>query len=243
MSARNVRVEETTDYDIFVKLLGNRHVDPKHVARFVTKLNKEGNLTDIFPIVVNERMEVIDGQHRLEALRQLGWPVHYEVKKGLTITTVEALNTGVKNWTWFDYAFSYSERGNENYTRFLNLWDHFNLPYTIIRYYASAGTAQGGTSSYSFKGGDMVMDNQKETFELLKKYKEVSEAASHNTHAFAQAIYDIMRLPEYDHKRMVDKMKKYGGELKHYKNKLDYMRAIEDIYNTYAKADDKIRLF
>lgn len=238
----NIKVEQTLDYEQFVVLKGNRRVDPKQVARLAKKMALEGNLTEIFPIIVNEKMEVIDGQHRLTALKQLEWPVFYETKKGLTIDTVQALNTGTKNWSWFDYAWSFSQQGNENYTRFLNLWDHFNLPFTLLLYYTS-GNRDSGRRNSSFHNGEFEFKDQKKSFDLLSQYVEVAEAAAHSTGKFAQAMYDIMQLPEYDHKRMVDKMSKYGGELKGYTNKLDYMRAIEDVYNTYVGEASRVRLF
>lgn len=242
MTARNVRVEETTDYDQFVSLKGNRMVGAKHVKQLIRKMEEEGNLTQVFPIVVNEKMEVIDGQHRLAALRDLGWPVFYEVKKNLTMETVQALNTGTQNWTWFDYAWSFSQQGNEEYTKFLNIWEFFNLPYSYLIYYAT-GAKEAGKKGKSFSKGEFKFVDHTETFRLLKQYKEISEVAEHNTSGFAQAIHDIMRLPNYDHKRMVAKMSKFGGELKGYTNKLDYLRAIEDIYNTYVPEEEKVRLF
>lgn len=238
--ARNVRVEETKDYDQFVNLHGNRKLDKTHVKRLIQKMTTEGNLTEIFPIVVNEKMEVIDGQHRLEALRQLEWPVFYELKKGLNIDTVQALNTGTRNWTWFDYAFSFAEQGNENYQRFLNMWDYFDLPYTIVLHFCGS---QDNSRRGKFHRGTFEMMDHTMTFNLLKQYKEIVGVSGHQTSKFAYALFDIMRLPEYDHKRMVEKMKKFGSELKGYTNKQDYLRAIEDIYNTYVREEDKARLF
>lgn len=240
--ARNIRVEETTDYDLFVHLAGNRMVSTKHVKQLLKKMEKEGNLTQVSPIDVNEKMEVIDGQHRLEALRQLGWPVFYTVKKGLTIDTVQSLNTGVQNWTWFDYAWSYSQQGNDQYTRFLNMWEYFGYSFTILQYYATNG-ASSGHKSGAFSRGDFEFFDQEEAFRLLKQYRDIVEASDHNTSKFAQALYDIMRLPHYDHVRMVRKMKKFSNDLKRYTIKLDYLRAIEDVYNTYVPEEEKVRLF
>lgn len=243
MTAKNVRVEESDDYDQFVNLPGNRMVGAKHVKQLMKKMEAEGNLTQLFPIIVNERMEVIDGQHRLEALRQLGWPVFYEVKKGLTIDTVQALNTGVQNWTWFDYAWSFAQQGNEQYQRFLNMWEYLNLPFTLIQYYATNG-AEAGHKSGKFSAGEFEFADQTECFKLLKQYKEISEAADHGTGQFARALFDVMRLPDYDHKRMVSKMSKFGSNLlKGYTNRTDYLRAIEDVYNTYVPEEAKARLF
>jgi len=55
---------ETTDYTKFKKTRGNRPVDPAHVEQ-LKKLISDKDLFD--PIRVNKDMEVIDGQHTLEA--------------------------------------------------------------------------------------------------------------------------------------------------------------------------------
>lgn len=239
--ARNIRVEETSNYDKFITLKGNRNVDRNHVKVLQKKMVEEGNLTEIIPIIVNEKMEVIDGQHRLEALRELEWPVFYEVKKGLTLDTVTAINNGNKNWSWFDKAFSYAELGNENYQRFLNLWDYFSLSYSILVHYAGVGDT--GRKASGFSRGKFVMGDQEKAFKLLKQYKEIAEAADHANAKFAHALYDVMVLPDYDHKRMLDKMSKYAGDLKIQSKKVDYLRDIEDVYNTYVTEVNKVRLF
>ena len=59
---------ETTDYSKFKKTRGNRPVDEAHVQQ-LKKLIEEKDLYD--PIRVNKNMEVIDGQHTLEARKQL----------------------------------------------------------------------------------------------------------------------------------------------------------------------------
>ena len=59
---------ETTDYTRFKKTRGNRPVDEAHVAQ-LKKLIADKDLYD--PIRVNKNMEVIDGQHTLEARKQL----------------------------------------------------------------------------------------------------------------------------------------------------------------------------
>lgn len=230
----------TEDYSAFLLLPGNRHIDQSQVKKLMKDMTEKGNLIDKFPIWVNERMEVLDGQHRLEALKRLGWPVVYEVKD-MTVAEVRALNSSHKNWSWRDYAISYSDLGNENYTRFLNLVQHFNLGFSIIIHYAESGTNRG--RSGVFYSGEYVLKDQKRAYDLLKQYSEVSEAADHHSRNFAYAMRDVMKNENYDHKRMVEKMRKYGNRLKQYANMPDYQRAIEDIYNTWVSEDKKVRLF
>ena len=61
-------VIETTDYDIFKGIVGNRKVEKKHVEMLTGAIDRN-NLLNVRPIIVNEEMMVIDGQHRLEAAK------------------------------------------------------------------------------------------------------------------------------------------------------------------------------
>lgn len=234
-----IKLEETTDYDKFKVLSGNRNLDRKHIASLQRKMVAEGNLTQITPILVNDAMEVIDGQHRLEALKELGWPVFFIKKKDLNLTSVQALNTGNKNWTWFDYAYSYATQGNKNYVKFLELWDYFGLSYSILIHYASGG--EHGRKQANFQRGGFVMGDQKHIFELLKQYQEIAMASEHNNSRFAIALYDVLRSPHYDHKRMLDKMSKYGGGLRVQSKKGHYLIDIQDVYNTYVNKDEQVK--
>lgn len=232
----------TEDYGIFVTLKGNRGVSEKHVKHIIKQMTEQGNLIDKFPIVVNEYMELIDGQHRLAALKQLKWPVVYEIRDGLNIANVRTINTAHQNWSWLDFAKSYADLGNDNYVRFLNLYKEFGYPYSVLMYYTeSIMNKHRGSHFYM---GEYVIKDQQKAFELLKQYQEVSEAAEHHSREFAYAMKDCMAAPGYDQKKMVEKMEKYGQhKLKPLRAKVDYARAIEDIYNTYVSEPDKVRLF
>ncbi len=84
---------ETTDYSKFKKTRGNRPVDPSHVAH-LKKLIEEKDLYD--PIRVNRNMEVVDGQHTLEARKQLDLKVPYIIMDSDDPLDVARLNTGRK---------------------------------------------------------------------------------------------------------------------------------------------------
>ena len=70
-------VKSTTKYKIFKKLLANREVTQTRVNNIIDSIQRVGYVTS--PIIVNEKMEIIDGQGRLEALQELNLPVeiHY----------------------------------------------------------------------------------------------------------------------------------------------------------------------
>lgn len=58
----------------------NRKVTAANVKKLITENKRVFNMHN-FPIVVNERFEIIDGQHRFEACRINGWPIYYVVQK------------------------------------------------------------------------------------------------------------------------------------------------------------------
>ena len=64
---------ETTDYDIFKRLEGNRADIERRAKKVIKSIKAVGQIKA--PIIVNERFEIIDGQARAEAFRRLGLPI------------------------------------------------------------------------------------------------------------------------------------------------------------------------
>lgn len=65
MDKKTTNVYETTNYSKFKKMLDNREVSPNRVQKIVKSIDQVGYVMS--PIIVNEKMEVIDGQGRLAA--------------------------------------------------------------------------------------------------------------------------------------------------------------------------------
>jgi ParB-like chromosome segregation protein Spo0J len=65
---------------IFKHIKGNRIPNLKHVRRLVDSIKKYGMKCN--PILVNEQMEVIDGQHRLLAAKETNSFVYYIIING-----------------------------------------------------------------------------------------------------------------------------------------------------------------
>lgn len=89
------QIYQTTDYSKFKRLKGNR--DVKNAKKIVDSINDVGYV--LSPILVNEKMEVIDGQNRLDALVKLDMPVVYMMQEGIGRKECQALNINQTNWT------------------------------------------------------------------------------------------------------------------------------------------------
>ncbi|MEQ9286955.1 MAG: ParB N-terminal domain-containing protein [Cyclobacteriaceae bacterium] len=91
MKAKKVSpVFETNDYSSFKKIKGNRGIDPQHVNRLEHSFKKKHLKT---PILLNEKMEIVDGQHRVEAAKNLNLPVYYIIKENYGLDEARALNS------------------------------------------------------------------------------------------------------------------------------------------------------
>lgn len=104
---------QTTDYDQFKRLEGNREIRSIRVNKIKKSIETAGYIYN--PIVVNEKFEVIDGQGRLEVLKLLGMPVDFVVAKGAGIKECIALNASSTVWCMKDYIESFCELGYEDY--------------------------------------------------------------------------------------------------------------------------------
>lgn len=109
-----MEIKQTTDYNKFKIVHGNRELLERHVNKLVDSI-LERNLLAANPILVNDKMEVIDGQHRLEASKRIGLPIHYTVVDRSSLREVQLLNTAVRNWTLTDFLNSYVAMGLEKY--------------------------------------------------------------------------------------------------------------------------------
>jgi len=103
---------ETTDYSKFKKARGNRPVDEAHVKQ-LKKLIAEKDLMD--PIRVNRNMEVIDGQHTLQARKELDLKIPFIIINSDDPLDVARLNTGRKNWSMEAYLNHHCARQKKDY--------------------------------------------------------------------------------------------------------------------------------
>lgn len=113
----------TRDYSIFKRLVGNRDIPESRISKIVESIQTIGWVRN--PIIVNEKMEVIDGQGRLTALQRLKMPVEYIIAEGAGNKECIYMNMNMVNWKLPDFIKSYAEQGNENYSRLLSLMERY----------------------------------------------------------------------------------------------------------------------
>jgi hypothetical protein len=106
-----VEIKQTTEYSIFKKMDGNRHLDRFHLKKLTGAIERDNQL-DVHPIIVNKDFYVIDGQHRLEAARSLGVTIFYIQSETVTDLHVIEGNVNQKSFEVENYVdyFAIKER-------------------------------------------------------------------------------------------------------------------------------------
>lgn len=229
--------ESTTDYKKFKLLGGNRRIDRAHANNIGRSMALYPEIFKIRPILVNDRFEIIDGQHRYYAAKELGVPVWYE--KGGDIKTEDAvvINQNQRNWQAMDYARSYAARGNEDYKAILRIKDeHPLIPlYALMRY--MGGPA--GNLAETFRQGKfkIVTGIIGETYlEQLEELVEIDRRFG--LKAPANAMFRVFQYDWFDLDRLIHKLKTAPeGTLQLYGRHEDILRSLEEVYNWKQQKD------
>jgi len=244
MSRTTNQVQSTVDYAQFKVLGGNRNVDQRHVKRLIAQIEqpdakgKPTNITEISPITVNEKMEVIDGQHRLQAAETAGIPVAYIMRPGLTVSDALQMNITSKTWNLMDYLHLYVSQGSQTYKNFADILEnHTWLTPTILLAVIVGGESSG--KNRRFKLGQLA-DFDHETIE--DRVQQIEDIARINP-IFIQgkmirAYLSALGTPGFSHERFYNNFKATGGI---FRAQLFWFDNVSIIMNIHDKAIAEVK--
>lgn len=237
------QVYVTRDYGKFNFDPKNRHVNPGHLDKLTASI-KKNNLLEAQPITVNEHFDIIDGQHRFSAARELGLKVYYIVKEGLSIDDAITLNINTKNWTYKDYLKYWIDQGNEHYIYFKQFMRKYGLSYSVSVGMLGLGQATSGNRLTDiFNGGKFIPKEKAYAEDMGDKILEMLEYGSFaNDRSFVLAFDEVMRMDEYDHQTFMKKLEMAPDRFTKCSTKENYFRMMEDVIN-YHNHGQKIRLY
>lgn len=243
-----LKVFVTSDYSIFKIMKDNRAIHEQHVMRLVESF-KDNHL--ICPIIVNEKYEVIDGQHRLEASRITGKPVHYMVVPGYGIHEVKVLNANQKNWTKLDFLKAFAEQGKPAYVALQKFMDDFP-DYGIQSAERLVSLRSSGSRTKEkfgikmefkdFEEGKLKVPNIDQSYIYARKISEFKPYyKGYHRGAFVSAIMPLLSMPKvYNHKEMIHKLDSSKLKIEDQTTVEMYRQALEDIYNYRRGKESKV---
>ena len=247
MEERSVayNVYTTRDYSIFKRLMGNRDIPESRISKIIDSIQKIGWVHN--PIVVNENMEVIDGQGRLTALKRLKMPVEYIIAPGASTKECVYMNMNMVNWKLPDFIKSYAEQGNENYQRLLKLMETYaNGNLDII---STAVYRVSRSKHRDIKEGILQLTEEQyeaaiprlEFIKPLMENLDEKKLPGSLISLMQTAIY-YFDYPEVDRKRLAYSIEKYAYNSIPWVSNSDCEREVENIYNYNMKLEGKISI-
>ena len=236
------QVNYTTNLDMFKLMDNNRPINQSRVKRIYQSMVNEGLL--VIPILVNKKMEIIDGQHSYQASKLSGKGLYYLQVDNYSEEQVVQSNQNSQSWSRKDFMSYFVSKGNRNYIKlqeFMKQFPHFSL--TDSMFLLTNGTFTN-TRKEQFNNGEFKISNYQkgvqwaEFITSLQKY--FPEGYSRTI--FVRAIVSVLR--KYENEFNTDEFIKKSEIVPHFfklcGNHADYVRMIEDIYNFKRRNDNKI---
>jgi hypothetical protein len=233
----NNELKTTRDYSIFKIHPLNRDINENHVKALIKSM--EVRIAFTF-ITCNAKMEIIDGQHRFEALKRLGEPINYIVTDSKTSDMI-VHNSVNKTWKLDDYINHYAKADYKSFIDLVKLQKYYKLTFsTILGVLANTKLALvlAGSTNYNqsmaklIKSGDFSFNKEK-LIQRLDKIQSVTILikGAGTKRSVIGAINFIMNNKNYDHKRMLEQLEKNPQLFEIQRTADDYIELFELIYN------------
>lgn len=251
------QVMQTTDYNLFKKLEGNRTVNKAHIRRLTDSFKKSYL---VCPIIVNQNYEIIDGQHRFESAKNLKLPVNFIMLNDYGIKEVQTLNSNMSNWKREDYLDAFCDLGEEEYIKFRDFMHQFpdfkmsaceailtgelsssSGKRTTDKNLKSDNNKRGSMIIKYFENGDLIIPDLEASKDIARKILQIKPFYDgFNRRSFVSAMLGVMRNENYDHNKFISKLKMQPNSLFHCANVGQYKQVIEDIFN--YRSSNKVSL-
>lgn len=221
-----MQVKETKNYSMFTTIGGNRPLNELHLNRLKKSMEEE---LLISPIIVNEKHEVIDGQHRLRISSELKLPLRYIVAEGYGLNEVHRLNQNSKNWTMTEFIDGYADMGIKEYIYLKDFLDRTDLNISSALALLSSDT---GKNINDIKNGTWkaVHQERAETIaDWVNIIKQYHNGATRQV--FVRALIKLYNNENFEFSHLIGKIALQPTSLVPCVNTEQYLTLLEDIYN------------
>lgn len=232
----------TKDYDRFKFRDDNRKVTGKHVAQMVDSISRYDN-THLKPIIVNQDMEVIDGQNRFFALMELQKPIYYVIDYDYVPEKMILLNSVQKNWKNEDYMRFWIEHGSQEYQELERIHLETEVKHVCLYLWFSVNM----NDHKGFKEGKFKIDRSielNEAFQNMLKFidlitdNETQKKALKNRKSFTVSCKRFFMDKNVNSKLFFDKLEVYPISIKILDSTQGYLEQFVKIYNWRRNGKD-----
>lgn len=234
-------VLSTSNYSMFKLIEENREID--HYKKIIASIEGVGYVP--VPIIVNEKFEIIDGQNRYMACKELGLPIYYIVIPGLNIEHCRALNIGQSNWRLMDYIKSYAASENASYILLLELLNKYKKLGIVAIYNAITGADAPDNNKIKAGAFEMTEGNKKYADSMLEyesRFIPIVNKMKGRKDYIYMAIGYAFRNPSVDNEKMYDKICDNYAKMADPVTKIEALEELTKIYNRSTRSEGRIYL-
>lgn len=234
-------VYKTTDYDRFKKLEGNRDLNKGLLVQVHESVENDGNYLQHNHIIVNEKWEVIDGQHRLKVAEEAEKEIYYTIAPGFGLREAQILNSRKRQWTGRDFLRSYIYSGNKNYQELSEIMIEYHFSIAIC-VKALAKDISHDSAMKRFRAGTFEIRDRafgENLLGLLSTIRDHSPDYCYAQSACQRAVKQMLEKmadPKVFEKALI----KYQTTVTRRNSEKDYLKQFQLILD--AGGDNKIRL-
>lgn len=218
------KIYETNNFEQFQLKVGNRVVNLKHVKKLVKEI-KEKDLK--IPIEVDENLQIIDGQHRFFAYKELNKKFRFFVSPiKVEVKDIQTQNNVKLSWTLEDYMKSQIQMGNPHYIQL----DKFRTKYNLA---LSDALLALGISKHTFRQGDLkIVSLEKAEGIILNMNKILANWEKTMDYKLNLGIITLLKNnPKLDVSTLIQRMVKYPSKYHSCTKVSEYVNMLGELYN------------
>lgn len=221
------QVHTTKDYFLFKSIEGNRNKNLLHINRLKKSMSKNYLFT---VIIVNEKYEIIDGNHRFDVIQELNLPLNYIVCEGYGLSEVHILNQNSKTWNADDYLTGYCNLGYADYLKYNEFKKKHKLGHNETMSLLS-GVPNKIDIEVFYRGDFKIksLDNAESVIEKIIMVQPYYESVRRRS--FVYTMMSLLKNPNFEFTEFLQKLKLQPTALQDCTNVTNYKVLIEEIYN------------
>lgn len=236
-------VHQTKNYELFQFRDDNRLIRKQHVSKLTEKMLSKGWIKGSY-VVINEKGEVIDGQHRILAARKANVPINYIIEKGSSFQEIRGLNQDKKNWAFSDHIGGFVKDDNPNYI----ILDEFikNFPdFRVTECLMFLTNSSNAVNRDIFESGNFKVKNKEVAEKWANYIIELKDyfPRGYNKSIFVRAVLQLLsKKKEFSFEEFLHKVKLRPSMIFLCGTVEQYIGMIEDVYNYRRRNNEKIGL-
>lgn len=218
----------TKNYNSFRFKKTNRSISRKKVESLKANFLKFGYDPN-YPILIDRKFNIIDGQHRFTACKELGLDVYYNYANHESDEYMRSLNIVQSGWELIDYINSYAKEGRFTYVELLKFKDTHKLSTTnaliVFCGNSKAKEIRDGKDLKLNSNASIIVD-------YLNSFTDLEFSKRKNFALAIVSLFSKKPTPE-----QLEKLMKHRLLITEQANTLQFLNVFENIINRYVKKD------